>query len=118
MGMDHWLEYDYVDKDGDEIEYEFAEWRKEYWINEVICKYIGNDYDSGEYEITLKDVIALRNFFQLCLDNPQMMNIVAAEGIDAPSEYTLVNSVKEINDFLCDFDTENLTGKLYYIISL
>lgn len=115
MGMDHWIEYRYTDEDGEEEEYELIEWRKQYWINTVISNYIGDDND-GEYEITLQDVIALRNFFQLCIDNPKMMNIVGEKYV--PYLYILVKSVNEINDFLGDFENTKLTGKFYYIVSV
>ena len=116
MGMDHWIEYDYIDEEGDLDSYDIVEWRKQYWINTVICNYIGDDND-GKYEITLRDIIALRNYFQLCIDNPKLITIVN-DPLGSPWKSELTRTVKEINDFLDEFDTENLTGKFYYIVSV
>lgn len=115
MGMDHWIEYDYIDENGDKERYDIVEWRKQYWINSVISNYIGDDND-GCHEIILKDIIALRNYFQLCIDNPKLITIVKVNHTPWKSELT--RSVKEINDFLERFDTEKLTGKFYYIVSV
>lgn len=115
MGMDHWIEYNYIDEDGDEVSYEIVEWRKQYWINTVICNYLGNDND-GVHNILLEDIIALRNYFQLCIDNPKLISI--CETRYAPFVDTLVMSVNEINNFLRDFGTTELTGEFKYIVSV
>ncbi len=121
MGMDHWIEYRYTNEDGDKECYDVVEWRKQYWINTVISNYIGDDND-GCHEISLKDIIALRNYFQLCIDNPKLVTIVKDVLDSGPWKSELTRSVKEINDFLERFDTEvdtgDLTGKFYYIVSV
>ena len=115
MGMDHWIQYEYIDEEGDDETYYIVEWRKQYWINSVISNYIGDDND-GCHEITLKDIIALRNYFQLCIDNPKLVTIGKYNSQPLRSE--LIRSVKEINEFMDYFDIDRLTGKFYYIVSV
>ena len=116
MGLDHWIVYEYHDNDGDLIEHDIVEWRKQYWINNLIIKYLGCD-GGDDVIISLNDIIGIRNFFQLCVDYPKLRNIPNNVDKEYISIKELIRSIIEINDFLVEFEDTELTGEFKYIIS-
>ena len=86
-----------------------VEWRKEYWIDDFFMKLLSKNNEDGRYLLSSEDIISLKRFCELCLQNPKMKQIVSKETI---SDIILIRTISSINVFI---NSHNLKDyEIYY----